>query len=214
MCRLLGGSWTGGGCGCRFETWTENRCGCCRRCVCTGPLEPSVRRARPSEFVRDSKRPVVLGFDVAVSVADEGRGIPSDRLPHLFRKFSRFEAEGEGGDTGLGLVICKGIVETHGGRICAESDGLGMGERFTFTIPEVEAAGSGPRSFSNRSSRRGAGERVRVLAVDDDPQALRYIRDALSRAGYAPVVTGDPEEAEKPGLVILDLMLPGPTVSS
>ena len=60
-----------------------------------------------------------------------------------------------------------------------------------------------------------AGERVRVLAVDDDPQALRYVRDALASAGYTPVVTGDPGEAlrlveeEKPDLVLLDLMLPG-----
>ena len=56
---------------------------------------------------------------------------------------------------------------------------------------------------------------MRVLAVDDDPQALRYVRDALASAGYTPVVTGDPEEAlrlvaeEKPDLVLLDLMLPG-----
>ena len=56
---------------------------------------------------------------------------------------------------------------------------------------------------------------MRILAVDDDPQALRYVRDALAKAGYAPVVTGDPEdvprlmEEEKPHLVLLDLMLPG-----
>ena len=60
-----------------------------------------------------------------------------------------------------------------------------------------------------------AGEHVRVLAVDDDPQALRYVREALAIAGYTPVVTGDPAEAlrlvgeEKPDLVPLDLMLPG-----
>ena len=54
-----------------------------------------------------------------------------------------------------------------------------------------------------------------MLAVDDDPQALRYVRDALSKAGYTPIVTGDPEEAlrlleeEKPRLALLDLMLPG-----
>ena len=57
-------------------------------------------------------------------------------------------------------------------------------------------------------------ELVRVLAVDDDPQALRYIRDTLARAGYQPVVTGDPEEAlrlmekERPQLALLDLILP------
>ena len=56
---------------------------------------------------------------------------------------------------------------------------------------------------------------MRVLAVDDDPQALRYIRDTLAGAGYQPVATGDPGEAmrlmreERPHLALLDLMLPG-----
>ena len=51
--------------------------------------------------------------------------------------------------------------------------------------------------------------------VDDDPQTLRYVRDALSRAGYSPTLTADPAEVprlmeeEKPQLVLLDLMLPG-----
>ncbi len=91
------------------------------------------------------------------------------------------------------------------------------GARFTFTITTVEEAGSG-RAVSTSVAWRavaGPGERVRVLAVDDDPQALRYVRDALLKSGYTPVVTGDPEEAlrlveeEKPDLVLLDLMLPG-----
>ena len=162
---------------------------------------------------------------VAVSVADEGRGIPSERLPYLFRKFTRTDGDDLGSGvagSGLGLAICKGIVEAHGGRIWAESEGLGMGARFTFTIPTVEETGSGtangPARLSTRSARGAvaqAGERVRVLAVDDDPQALRYVRDALASAGYTPVVTGDPQEAlrlvgeEKPDLVLLDLMLPG-----
>ena len=157
---------------------------------------------------------------VAVSVADEGRGIPSERLPYLFRKFTRSDGDDLGSGvagSGLGLAICKGIVEAHGGRIWAESEGPGMGARFTFTIPTVEEAGSGT-AVSTSAARRavaGPGERVRVLAVDDDPQALRYIRDALLKSGYTPVVTGDPEEAlrlvveEKPDLVLLDLMLPG-----
>ena len=149
----------------------------------------------------------------------------STSRPHLFRKFSRLEGEDRGRDiagSGLGLAICKGIVEAHGGRIRAESDGPGLGARFTFTIPTVEEAGSGTAiglpPLSTPAARRavaGAGERVRVLAVDDDPQALRYVRDALSKSGYTPVVTGDPEEAlrlvaeEKPDLVLLDLVLPG-----
>ena len=56
---------------------------------------------------------------------------------------------------------------------------------------------------------------MKPTEVDDDPQALRYVRDALASADYTPVVTGDPGEAlrlvaeEKPDLVLLDLMLPG-----
>ena len=83
---------------------------------------------------------------VAVSVADEGRGIPSERLPYLFRKFTRTDGDDLGSGvagSGLGLAICKGIVEAHGGRIWAESEGPGMGARFTFTIPTVEETGSG-----------------------------------------------------------------------
>ena len=83
------------------------------------------------------------GVHVAVSVSDAGRGIPAESLPHLFRKFSRGRSGEQGGDTGLGLAICKGIVEAHGGRIRAESDGPGLGARFTFTLPTVEGAGRG-----------------------------------------------------------------------
>ena len=80
---------------------------------------------------------------VAVSVIDEGVGIAPERLPHLFSKFSSTGSAGEDqrqNGYGLGLVICKGIVEAHGGRIWAESDGPGCGTRFTFTVPTVEAA--------------------------------------------------------------------------
>ncbi len=159
------------------------------------------------------------GVHVALSVADEGRGIPAESLPHLFRKFSRAQSEDQGGGTGLGLAICKGIVEAHGGRIWAESDGPGLGARFTFTLPAVAEIGGGATGPSQaRTSRRGRGEtseRVRVLAVDDDPNDLRYIRDTLIEAGYAPLVTGDPGETlrlveeEMPRLVLLDLMFPG-----
>ena len=159
---------------------------------------------------------------VAVSVADEGRGITEESLPNLFRKFSRVQSDEQGGDTGLGLAICKGIVEAHGGRIWAESEGPGLGARFTFTLPMAGEASSGntapPQPVAARSQgreRREPGERLRVLAVDDDPNDLRYVRDTLTQSGYAPVVTGDAEEAirlmeeEKPDLALLDLMLPG-----
>ena len=159
------------------------------------------------------------GVHVAVSVADQGRGIPAEMLPELFRKFSRaFDRETASGvdGSGLGLAICKGIVEAHGGRIRAESDGPGLGARFTFTLPMAEGvAVPAPAPASPARTRRTTRERVRVLAVDDDPQALRYVRNILTRAGYAPIVTGDPAEVpklmaeEKPHLVLLDLVLPG-----
>ena len=157
------------------------------------------------------------GVHVSVSVADEGRGIPADRLPRLFRKFSRFDAEDEGGDTGLGLAVCKGIVEAHGGRIWAESEGVGLGARFTFTLPAAgEVATVGPREISSRHHRasRPGRDRPRILVVDDDPQTLRYVRDALTKAGYSPTVTAEPDEVsrlmeeERPQLVLLDLILP------
>ena len=179
-------------------------------------LTNAARHSPESSTIRVSA--VEEGVHVAVSVSDQGRGIPAESLPHLFRKFSRIDAEEQGGDTGLGLAICKGIVEAHGGRIWAESDGPGMGARFTFTVPSVDreaAAGAARQASPSVQSRRPARDRVRVLAVDDDPQALRYARDALLKAGYAPIVTGDPKdvprlmEEEKPHLVLLDLMLPG-----
>ena len=157
------------------------------------------------------------GVHVAFSVADHGVGIAAERLPHLFRKFSRREAEGHG-YAGLGLAICKGIVETHGGRIWAESDGPGLGARFTFTLPTVEEPGYlAPADSAQTPARPGrvGRDRIRVLAVDDDPQTLQYVRRALAEAGYLPTVTADPNavgsliEQVKPHLVVLDLVLPG-----
>ena len=157
---------------------------------------------------------------VAVTVADEGTGISAEQLPHLFGKFSHTDDEdGERqiGGSGLGLAICKGIVEAHGGRIWAESDGQGQGARFTFTIPVAEDTGRKATTQSSRlatHSRQKASEEVRILVVDDDPQALRFIRDALSGVDFTPLVTADPKEAlllmeeQKPHLVLLDLVLP------
>ena len=159
------------------------------------------------------------GVYVAVSVSDEGRGIRPEQLPHLFRKYARV-GDGDGGirGSGLGLAICKGLVEAHGGRIRAESGGAGLGARFTFTIPVAEEAGNraiaGFARSASRSPREGQ-EGTPILVVDDDPLTLRFVRDALSAAGYSPLVTGDPQEVphliktKKPHLVLLDLVLPG-----
>ena len=161
------------------------------------------------------------GVFVSVSVADEGRGVPPDLLPHLFQRFSQLgSAEGRGaiGGSGLRLAICKGIVEAHGGRIWVESDGPGTGARFTFTVPVLDRegmSGAATRASSSFQADKPATERVRILLVDDDPHTLRYVRDALLKAGYEPIATGDPNdvlrlvEEERPDLILLDMILPG-----
>ena len=158
------------------------------------------------------------GVHVAISVVDEGAGLAPEHVPQLFGKYSRLDNQEHRGSlagSGLGLAICRGIVEAHGGRIHAESPGPGMGSRFTFTLP---SAGDAPAvtapSASGSGSHQAHPERLRILAVDDDPQALRYVREVLTRAGHAPIVASDAESAlslvkeEKPHLVLLDLMLP------
>ena len=155
------------------------------------------------------------GVHVAITVSDDGHGLAPDQLTKLFRKYVRNGERGVGG--GLGLGICKGLVEAHGGRIRAESEGPGRGARFTFTLPAAVEANPAPtgEERSRTAARHDGGERMRILVVDDDPETLRFVRDALGEAGYAPLVAGNHEELEyviemqKPALVLLDLMLQG-----
>ena len=178
-------------------------------------LSNAARHSPQSSTIAVSAAPE--GVHTAVCVADDGAGVPAERLPHLFKKFSRTGGEDRGSGieaAGLGLAICKGIVEAHGGRIRAESEGPGLGTQFTFTIPAVQDAAIASAELSARPG-YATPQRATILAVDDDPHTLRYVRDALTEAGYEPIVTGDPEqvdrlvEEEKPDLVLLDLMLPG-----
>ncbi|QDQ28893.1 DUF4118 domain-containing protein [Chitinimonas arctica] len=69
-----------------------------------------------------------------VSVDDDGPGLPGGREERLFDKFERGESESASPGVGLGLAICRAIVEAHGGRILAENRAEG-GARFTFTLP-------------------------------------------------------------------------------
>ncbi|MFL6421801.1 MAG: ATP-binding protein [Nitrososphaeraceae archaeon] len=69
---------------------------------------------------------------VIVSIKDTGIGIDSEILPKLFTKFA---TKSQTGGTGLGLFICKGIVEAHGGRIWAENNANGKGAKFSFSLP-------------------------------------------------------------------------------
>ena len=161
------------------------------------------------------------GQHVAFSVSDEGQGIPTEKLPHLFRKYFRLgneDQERELKGSGLGLAICKGIVEAHGGRIWVESRGAGFGTRFTFTVPVVEESSDSTETGLGQSwpgHSPIAGTKCQILIVDDDPRTLRYVRDELSKAEYDPVVTGEPGEVlrlirmNEPQLVLLDMIFPG-----
>ena len=172
-------------------------------------------------------KPISIQIDldsvyVTVQVRDQGRGIPPDKLPNLFRKFSRIQDESghNVSGSGLGLAICKGIVEAHGGRIWAESPGLGQGSVFSFTLPISTAVEiTYQPDVTKRADHLGrvsqSGERTRILVVDDEPQTLRYLQRTLDDAGYQPLVTSETEdvmklvELEEPDLVLLDTMLPG-----
>ncbi|MCY3842134.1 MAG: response regulator [Acidobacteria bacterium] len=179
-----------------------------------------------SNAARHSSSSLPIGISVepgdlhlAISVVDHGEGIPADQLPHLFQKHASFagdDHERRTARSGLGLHICKGLVEAHGGRVWADSGPEGT--RFAFTLPvsegTVDSARPGAEEGTAGSPSRTRA-RKRILVVDDDPQTLRYVRGALAATGYEPLVTGDPREisslikSKKPGLVLLDLMLPG-----
>ena len=156
---------------------------------------------------------------VAVSVANEGIGISSDRLPHVFSKFFQLAAgDDQSSNTGLNLAICKGLVEAHGGRIWAESQGPTDGSQFTFTIPttapEDEQLADGDRLARAKGAAQSRPSRKeQILAVDRDRRLLRSISDALLREGFSPSIataTADLSEivqAQRPDLVLLDATL-------
>ena len=118
---------------------------------------------------------------VAVSVADAGPGLVPERLAQLFRKHAAPGGAGREGRRrghGLGLAICKGLVEAHGGRIRAESAGPGRGTTVVFTVPVADAAsgkapGVSPQPLRERCEGDGP---ARILVLDDDPRTLRLVR--------------------------------------
>ncbi len=156
----------------------------------------------------------LVGGHVEVSVADAGRGVPAENLPQLFGNLYRGDLDERSRRAGLGLAICKGIVEAHGGRIWAVSEGSGLGVRFAFTLAAApEAAGDRGARPSNLAD--GADDDVRVLVVDGDPRSLLFVRRTLVDAGFRASATSTPDdvpamlEAERPDLALLDTTLPG-----
>ena len=97
----------------------------------------TAKKGKIDIFVED------LSDEVKVSVKDNGIGLPNDALDKIFKKFYQVDTSStrERGGSGLGLSICKGIVEAHGGRIWVESE-LGKGATFFFTLEKIEKSNS------------------------------------------------------------------------
>ena len=106
------------------------------------------------------------GTEARVSVSDRGRGVAPDELPRLFERFYRADAAQAARSLGLGLYITRGIVVSHGGRIWAESDGVGSGSRFIFTLPYQD---------SPTTRRAGGVDRARA-PVTSRPDPIRPTR--------------------------------------
>lgn len=78
--------------------------------------------------------------EIQMAVRDTGTGISAEHLPHLFDRFYRVDKSRSraGGGSGIGLTIAKHLIEAHGGRIWAESEGVGKGSQFSFTLPLMD----------------------------------------------------------------------------
>jgi two-component system, chemotaxis family, CheB/CheR fusion protein len=122
------------------------------------------------------------GF-ACIEVADTGRGIPSDFLPKVFDMFSQAEGGGrrDRGGLGIGLSLVKQLAEMHGGRIEAESAGLGLGARFRLWLPERYY------SFYEKNSTEPIDPSIlkglRILLVDDALDGLEAFRTLLELEG-------------------------------
>ena len=98
----------------------------------------AIKFSPPDTVIRLGTQPAAEG-EVCFVVEDQGRGIAPEKLDHIFDRFQQGDASDSRalGGTGLGLALCRSIVEQHGGRIWAEST-AGKGSRFLFTLPAAE----------------------------------------------------------------------------
>ena len=132
------------------------------------------------------------GSQVRVAVRDTGIGISAEFLPRVFDRFSQHDGSSSRSHTGLGLglAIVRHLVEQHGGTVSAESAGVGQGACFSVTLPVravLDVAGDGEgvmpsgETAGTPSEPRLAG--IRVLVVDDEPEARELVEAVLRGAG-------------------------------
>lgn len=155
------------------------------------------------------------GAAVELSVTDQGLGIPPEVLPKLFEKFYRVSSSDRRdiAGTGLGLAIVKGLVEAHGGRVRAASEGPGRGSTFAFTLPVAD--GPAPRTGVLTSAEPMPAAVGDVLIVEDNPAYASWMTHTLALHGNSTRTASSAEEAlqavaaARPGVLLLDLRLGG-----
>jgi PAS domain S-box-containing protein len=157
----------------------------------------------------------VVGGRVRISIRDTGAGIPEDKRARLFQPFERLGAEQspiEG--TGLGLAVCKGLMEAMNGAIGVESE-TDIGSTFWIDVPE--AVTPAPVLIEEVQSAAGSGTATSgvVLYVEDNRSNVRLLERLLGRRpGTTLIVAASGEDAlhmarlQQPDLILLDLHLP------
>jgi signal transduction histidine kinase/DNA-binding response OmpR family regulator len=156
--------------------------------------------------------------ELQISVKDQGAGIAPEFLPHMFELFAQADQslDRSQGGLGIGLTLVKHLVELHGGRVWASSEGLGKGAEVTIAIPAhvgTEPADPLP-ALDHRSVPERAGA-SRVLVVDDLQASAETLMTLLEMEGFEVRMAHDGQEALqmardfKPNVVLLDIGLPG-----
>jgi signal transduction histidine kinase len=128
-----------------------------------------------------------------IVISDTGQGIAPEMLPYVFERFRQADSSSTRthGGLGLGLTLVKHLVELHGGTVVASSPGLGHGATFVVCLPvtAARAAGTGPPGVFLSAPSAGTLldlvrlDGVRVLAADNDPEAIALVRTILTGAG-------------------------------
>ncbi|PWU18322.1 MAG: hypothetical protein C5B49_07355 [Bdellovibrio sp.] len=155
---------------------------------------------------------------VLISVRDNGPGIPADQLQRVFDQYWQLPSASNMG-SGLGLFIAKGIVESHGGKIWAESI-VGQGSTFFFTIPRAKedpkssVAARPPHLSLTHPELNG----LRIMLVDDSEDLQALMKTLLRRMGAIVFSAGSVHEAKMrlayplwPQLILSDIEMPGET---
>lgn len=159
-----------------------------------------------------------LGGEVELAVVDNGQGITAEFLPHVFERFCQEDAgiARQHGGLGLGLSIARQLVELHGGGIAARSGGAGCGATFVVTLPATGAELARERdgeSLALDTPPALAG--LRVLVLEDEPDARELVERVLQDRGATTLVFGSALEAlhacstEAPDVIVSDIGLPG-----